>query len=128
MSSQSAIRERYLRDPVPVRLGALAANLARIQSFGDRAEHGEVVRGLLAESKYFIEWTVSDVGIEIQVDLLELQRQLSKWDYLWDDIWVDPSRRADLSSDAGRWSTRILAQSGLLTQSDDEHQRAEERD
>ena len=128
MSSQSAIRERYLRDPVPVRLGALAANLARIQSFGDRAEHGEVVRGLLAESKYFIEWTVSDVGIEIQVDLLELQRQLSKWDYLWDDIWVDPSRRADLSSDAGRWSTRILAQSGLLTQSDDEPQRAEERD
>jgi hypothetical protein len=33
MKDLSAIRVRYVRDPLPIRLGGLAADLARIASF-----------------------------------------------------------------------------------------------
>ena len=33
MKNLDTVRERYLRDPLPVRLGGLAANLSRIASF-----------------------------------------------------------------------------------------------
>ena len=41
MKNLEAIQERYLRDPLPVRLGGLAANLARVESFSNHAEHRE---------------------------------------------------------------------------------------
>lgn len=31
----SALRERYLRDPLSIRLGGIAANMARIASFSE---------------------------------------------------------------------------------------------
>ena len=67
MKNQSAIQERYLHDALPVRLGALAANLARIKSFSSDPEHRDVVEGLLEESKFFIEWTAGDAEPEVQV-------------------------------------------------------------
>ncbi len=64
MKDWKAIQERYLRDTLPVRLGGLAANLARINSFSDHPDHRDVVERLLDESKFFIEWTASDAGLE----------------------------------------------------------------
>ena len=55
MKDWKAIRERYLRDTLPLRLGGLAANLARIKSFSDHPDHYDVVENLLNESKFFIE-------------------------------------------------------------------------
>ena len=55
MRDLTAIRERYLRDELPVRLGGLAANLARIKSFSDHPNHCDVIESLLNESKFFIE-------------------------------------------------------------------------
>jgi len=52
-------RFRYLQDPTPVRLGGLAANLARIASFSKYADHREVVDPILQETKWFIEWIAS---------------------------------------------------------------------
>ena len=79
MKNQVAIQERYLREDLPMRLGELAANLARIQSFSDHLDHREVVACLLEEGSFFIEWTMADAGSDLQPELLELQRQLADW-------------------------------------------------
>jgi hypothetical protein len=114
MKNRAAIHERYMRDPLPIRLGGLAADLARIQSFSDHPAHRDVVWGLIEESRFFIEWTAPDAELEKQVALVELQRQLTRWQHSWPHIWADPARRAAVAEQAGVWSERVLGMSGLL--------------
>jgi hypothetical protein len=114
MRDLTAIRERYLRDELPIRLGGLAANLARIKSFSDHPDHRDVIESLLNESKFFIEWTVPDAGLDTQAALVELQLQLARWQRAWADIWADPIQRATVAEQARVWSERVLAMSGLL--------------
>lgn len=113
MSNRATIQTRYLRDEPPVRLGGLAANLARIKSFSDHPDHRDVVERLLEESKFMIEWTARDTALDVQAELVELQVQLSCWQYRWQDIWVDPEKRASVAQLAGAWSQRVLKLSGL---------------
>lgn len=115
MKSASVIRERYLRDPLPVRLGGLAANLARVESFSGTPENGAVVERLIEESTYFIEWTAPDAQLEVQEQLVGLQHDLVRWRRAWEEIWSDPERRAAMAREAGRWSGRLLELSGLLS-------------
>lgn len=114
MRKHLVVRDRYLRDSLPVRLGGLAANLARIRSFSDHAGHRDVVARLLEESRWFIEWTAPDVQLPAQVILVECQRQLARWHVSWGEIWLDPRRRAEVAEQAGLWSQRVLEMSGLL--------------
>ena len=113
MRDRTAIRERYLRDPLPVRLGGLAANLARVKSFSDHPGHRDVVEILLDESKFFIEWTAPDAGLDVQAELVELQLQLARWQRAWAHIWADPFRRTAVAEQAGAWSERLLEMSGF---------------
>jgi hypothetical protein len=99
---------------LPVRLGGLAANLARIKSFSDHPDHHNVIESLLNESKFLIEWTAPDAGLDTQVALVELQLQLARWQRAWAEIWTDPVRRATVAEQAGVWSERVLEMSGLL--------------
>jgi len=114
MTNRSQLRERYLRDPLPVRLGGLAANLARVRSFSGNPKHGTAVAKLLEESAWFIEWTAPGAPLEMQLTFLECQRQLAKWRLSWADIWADPSRRADVAERVGAWSQKLLDLSGLV--------------
>lgn len=114
MKDYAFVRERYLQDSVPVRLGGLAANLRRIQSFTSHAGNREVVESLLDESKFFIEWTVQDTDIDAAAQLVELQVQLSGWQRNWPAIWVDTTRRLQVAEQSGVWSDRVLVLSGLL--------------
>jgi len=63
MKDWTAIRERYLRDNVPVRLGGLAANLSRIKSFSAHDASREAVESIIDESKFFIEWTAAEAQV-----------------------------------------------------------------
>lgn len=83
MTRLEAIRERYLRDELNIRLGGLAANLARIASFSSGTKQHASVEYLLEESKWFIEWNVPDASPEIQSELVELQIQLAVWHRAW---------------------------------------------
>jgi len=103
-----------MRDELPVRLGGLAANLARIKSFSEHIEHLDVVKNLLEESKFFIEWNIPDAKLEIQTELVQLQIQLALWEYKWETIWANPVQRDDITEQANDWSKRILKISGLL--------------
>jgi hypothetical protein len=114
MRNWAAIRERYLRDSLPIRLGGLAANLARIKSFSDHRDHRDVIESLLDESKFFVEWTAPETGIDLQVELVALQLQLACWQRSWQKIWTDPLQRAAVGERAQKWSERVLKMSGLL--------------
>jgi hypothetical protein len=114
MRDPTAIRERYLRDELPVRLGGLAANLARIKSFSDHPDHRNVVGALVEESKFFIEWAAPEAELEVQARLVELQLLLVRWQRRWEDIWADPVQRAAVAEQAHHWSKQVLEMSGLL--------------
>lgn len=115
MRDWTAIRERYLRDELPVRLGGLAANLARVSSFSRNPVNREVVNSLLDESKLFIEWTAGEAEVDAAAQLVELQVQLALWQLDWDRIWADPGQRAQVAEQSRVWSGRILDLSGLLS-------------
>ncbi len=108
------IRERYLRDALSVRLGGLAADLARVSTFSKNPRNREAVSGLLEESKHFIEWTAGDAGIDIAAELVELQVQLALWQQRWATIWLDDAQRSEVAAQARDWSDRVLRFSGLL--------------
>ena len=110
----SARKERYLRDELPVRLGNLASNLSRLKSFAENATLDEAAYRVLIESKFFIEWAAADASLSQQVELLELQRMLARWQLGWDEIWEDPERRSRMAAEARQWSNRVLESSGLL--------------
>ncbi|MGE0127169.1 MAG: hypothetical protein AB7U82_03600 [Blastocatellales bacterium] len=109
-----ARKERYLRDPLPVRLGNLASNLARIRSIATQPELGEAARRVIGESKHFVEWAGKDAEMQIQIELIELQRQLARWQFKWHEIWNDDEKRNSIAEQAGVWSEKILDRSGLL--------------
>ena len=70
MRDWTAIRERYLRDDLPIQLGGLAANLSRIKSFASHDANREAVESLLEESKFFIEWIAPEAEIDTAAELV----------------------------------------------------------
>lgn len=114
MKDWTAIRDRYMRDELPVRLGGLAANLSRIKSFSTNEASGEAVASLIDESKMFIEWTAAQAEINVAAALVDLQVQLALWQLKWNTIWSDPAKRNKIAEQSGIWSKQILEMSGLL--------------
>ena len=114
MSKLDKIRERYLFDPIPMRLGGLAANLARVASFTKNDEHHELVLTVLQESKWFIEWTAAKMNVEDTAVLVQLQIQIAKWEIQSHKKWHDKKWRTELTDNSQQWSLRVLEMSGLL--------------
>jgi hypothetical protein len=114
MKNWSQIRERYLRDGLPIRLGGLAANLSRIKSFAASEASRETVENLIDESKMFIEWTAAQADMNTAQRLVELQIQLARWQLQWQIMWPDEKKRNQLAEQASTWSQQVLQMSGLL--------------
>jgi hypothetical protein len=112
----SAIRERYMQDELPTRLGGLATNLMRIASVANHIGSRQVVDKLLEESKFFIEWTAPDATLDKQTALVELQIKLARWHYGWHRDSADQAKRAHLAQEARTWAERVLEMSDLLTE------------
>ncbi len=117
MNQLENLRFRYLRDPVPTRLGGLAANLARVASFSKHDGHQSAVSATMHESKWFIEWTATELSTEETAELVRLQSQLARWEIQSKDNWDNESWRRDLMNDSRRWSERLIGMSGLLNES-----------
>jgi len=115
MKDWAVIRERYLSDDLPIRLGGLAANLSRIKSFVSHDANREAVDSLIEESKFFIEWTATAADIDVAAELVEWQIQLARWQRNWSAIWDDPELRREVAEQSSTWSKRLLALSGLLS-------------
>lgn len=103
-----------MREALPVRLGGIAANLARVSSFTRNPANEAAVNSLLEESKYFIEWTAAEAEIETAAKLVELQVQMAVWQRNWTTNWSSEERRLQIGQKAKDWSKDVLASSGLL--------------
>ena len=114
MKDWSLIRERYMRDTLPVRLGGIAANLSRIKSFSANDASHETVASLIDESKMFIEWTAAQAEIPTAALLVDLQVQLACWQLGWDRIWADSTQRKQVAEQSANWSKQVMELSGLL--------------
>ena len=111
------IQERYMQDGLPIRLGGLAADLARIVSFSKNPGSAPVVASLLDESLFFVEWSAPDLlpdRVEDAAALVDIQRGLTHWFWIWDQAQNDPTQRARLAEQAQVWSDLVLKMSGLL--------------
>lgn len=108
MRNIEAIKTRYLQDDPNVRLGGIAANLARIASFSSNPVNWEAVQSMLEESKFFIEWTAPDSPLNVKAFLVELQIQLALWHLKWPQVYTDPQEREKLSQLARTWSQNVL--------------------
>lgn len=108
-------KERYLRDALPIRMGGLAANLARVKSISQNPANEDVALSRFEESKFFIEWTAAEASPEIAERLIRLQLQIALWQRTWASFWQNDAERRVVATKASEWSQEILERSGLLT-------------
>lgn len=105
------IHQRFLRDSLPIRLGGLAADLARIASFSENPANHQAVVSLLEEGKWFAEWAAPGAPLETQVVLADIQLALA----VWERAWLIGSPVPTMCADARRKSDELLTLSGLMS-------------
>jgi hypothetical protein len=113
MINKERKRERFLRDPLPVRLAGLAADLARVSSSARRETGAESVASMLEESQYYIEWTAAETEPEIAAELVDIQRMVALWRKAWPEMQGHSTQRTLLSVQAKKWSDQVLGYSGM---------------
>jgi len=102
---------RYLHDAMPTRLGNLASNLARIAACAERGRNS-TLPPLLRETQWFIEWTGPELALSQQMELVQLQIELARWQLRCraGADGIDYNGLAQIARTAG---TQALAWSGL---------------
>lgn len=114
MISEISLKERYLLDAVPIRLGNLASSLERLSSFLSLKKFDDTNLQLLRECQLFVAWTITGANPETRADLEALQVDLATWQNNFQNGAADDTQRADISAACTRWAERLLEHSGLL--------------
>ena len=114
MKDMEILRERFLRDPLPRRLGGLAATLGRLSSSARKSTDPNIVSNLLDEAKHLIEWTAAEAEPETAAELVQIQTMITFWQRAWDEASQNPEQRLLLSVQAKDWSDKALDFSGLV--------------
>ena len=83
----------FYDDPLPRRLGGLAATLGRISSSARKSTDPTIVASLLDEAKHLIEWTAADAEPETAAELVHMQRMISLWHRAWEVACQNPQQR-----------------------------------
>ncbi len=102
-----ALKDRYQRDEMPIRLGNLASTLSRLAWFLERYPQSAGL--LFEEAKNFAEWTVADAPSDVQAMLAELQLHLA----IWERRCSSGHAMMSLAPEAQQWSKELLVRSGL---------------
>lgn len=113
MKDLERIHTRFMRDPIPLRLAGLAADLARISSSARRTTGAAQVMEMIEESRYFIEWTAGEIAVDQAAELVDIQVMLTVWKHAWLEAQASQSQRTLLSLQAKKWSDQVLGYSGL---------------
>ena len=114
MKDMEKLRERFLRDPLPRRLGGLAATLGRISSSARRSTDPQTVYKLLDEARHLIEWTAAETEPEAAAELVHMQTMITLWQHAWEEASQNPQQRLLLSLQAKNWSDKAIDFSGLI--------------
>ncbi len=105
MRDLGRMRERYLRDAPPVRLGNLASNLLRLSQWVRMGRGDEAIVELMGEIAWLMEWT----GESATAELADMQREVCRWRRVWP---LEPAQSL-LAFRAQQRSARILEMSAL---------------
>jgi len=106
MRDLGRMRERYLRDAPPVRLGNLASNLLRLSQWVRMGRGDEAIVELMGEIAWLMEWT----GESATAELADMQREVCRWRRVWP---LEPARSL-LAFRAQQMSARVLEMSVLI--------------
>ena len=110
MKDLKRMRERFIRDPSPVRMGNLASDLLRLSKWIQGRHTDEAIVDLMREIASFMEWS----GDLASPELADMQREICRWRR----IWPVEQARSLLAFRALQMSNRILDRSGLLHNTD----------
>ena len=102
------MRERFMRDDGPVRMGNLASNLLRLSKWVQMGHDDEVIVDLMRQIAWLMEW----MGDFASPELADMQREICRWRRVW------PVERVShiLALRSAQMSNRILELSGLLAE------------
>ena len=114
MNAIEQMRDRFMQDDLPTRLGGLAADLMRVASSARRPTGAKAVERMLEESQYFIEWTAAELEPEKAFALVNMQRLIALWRSAWPEAQKNQLQRTILSVTAKQWADEILNFSGLI--------------
>jgi len=106
MRDLKRMRDRYLRDESPVRMGNLASSLLRLSQWVQLRHNNEAIIDLMREVAWFMEWN----GDLASTELADMQREICRWRR----IWPLEQARAILVFRARQMSNRVLELSGLV--------------
>jgi hypothetical protein len=99
------MRDRYLKDEKPIRMGNMASSLLRLSQWVKKRHRDEAIIDLMREIAWFLEWN-GDLAL---AELADMQREICRWRRAWP---VEQARPI-LSLRALQMSKRILELSGL---------------
>ena len=105
MRDLKRMRDRYLRDKRPVRLGNLASSLLRLSTWVRMGHQDEEVIDLMREIAWLMEWN----GDLASLELANMQREICRWRR----IWPVETARSILVLRALQMSNKVLEWSGL---------------
>lgn len=108
MKDLKRMRERFIRDRSPVRMGNLASNLLRLNKWILMRHNDGAIIDLMREIAWLMEWS----GDLASAELADMQREICRWRR----IWPIEQARGILAFRALQMSNSILERSGLFEQ------------
>ena len=112
MKDVKKMRERFIRDRSPVRMGNLASDLLRLSKWIQAMHNNQAIIDLMREIAWRMEWS----GNLASAELVEMQREICRWRR----VWPAEQARSILAFRAVHMSNRILECSGLSGQASSE--------
>jgi hypothetical protein len=109
------MRDRYIQDSAPVRMGNLASSLLRLSQWIKKRHGDEAIIDLMREIAWFMEWN----GDFALAELPDMQREICRWRR----IWPIEKARSILVLRSLQMSRRTLELSGLLIQTASDQKR-----
>ena len=94
----------------------LSNHLKQIRVLLQDGNNNDVVKNLIRETMYFIEWIAPDLEFDNAFELTNLGRFLTRWLFKWEQIWNDTEVRNQVNQELDNWNDRVLQMSQLTLQ------------
>lgn len=112
------LKARYMRESQATQMNSLAWNFLRLYALAESGTDELAAQHLVRESQFFIEWAVSDIDLEnemnLATELVDLQRLLSRWKLGWSELWCSDQERQNIAITAQSWCVRLQRRSDAI--------------
>lgn len=113
MTNLNTLQATFIRNDVYIRLNNLNSHLTQIQSLSKDPGNNEIVKSLIRETMYFIEWIAPDVEFDHAFELANLGRFLTRWLFSVES-WNNTDIKNQFIQELDNWNDRTLEMSKLL--------------